>query len=98
MDCISNELVEDQPDAQELVAIISASSSNTGDAFQIDFIRQGVTVVRKRISERSWKKITQGEWDQNSVSTLIARGLLVLHAKSTQGWEVYPRPELLGAV
>lgn len=89
------DLSPEQSDLEELLRSVAKSQD---EIFQIDFISQNVTVIRQKISPRAWKKITSGAWGREDVETLIRHGLLQKNAVSSMGYEVSPRPELIGAV
>lgn len=67
-----------------------------GQEVLLDFIGDNA-IVRRRSGPRTWKTVTRGEWSWQDLQQLQAHGLLTVGSHTNLGWEIHPRPELLGA-
>jgi hypothetical protein len=82
----------------ELENIFRACSKNSEQVFQVDFINPGATVVRHRKSPQAWNKVAEGSWTEDDIRALVYHGLVCKVGESSMGWEISPRPELVGAL
>ena len=82
----------------ELEDILRSVCKTQDDLVQFDFLREGKTIIRHQPRERVWTKITDGAWSKDDVQALIRHGLIHKVGQSAMGWEIRPRPELIGAL
>jgi len=89
------DLTEEQTELENILRLAAKSSE---DLFRIDFISEGTTVIRHQARPRVWIKVAGGDWTREDVQVLVNHGLIVRAGQSAMGWEIRPRPELVGAI